>query len=109
SDASTCSPPSAQTALRFLWSERSESLLCFTAHPPGCTRWGTSHECGPCRPEQSEGSVALGITFGLALDFRSAIRTLDQQLGQLVELCHLAERLGFASVTAGEGYPVGPG
>src|SRR5437762_105059 len=51
----------------------------------------------------------MGVTFGLALDFRSAVRTLDQQLAQYVELCRLAERHGLASVTAGETHPVGPG
>src|SRR5262245_9765897 len=51
----------------------------------------------------------MGMTFGLALDFRSAVRTLDQQLAQYVELCRVAERYRFASVTAGEAYPVGPG
>lgn len=50
----------------------------------------------------------MGLTFGLALDFASLTRTLDRQLEQYVPLIHLAETLGFDSVSAGEGYPQRP-
>jgi alkanesulfonate monooxygenase SsuD/methylene tetrahydromethanopterin reductase-like flavin-dependent oxidoreductase (luciferase family) len=48
------------------------------------------------------------MKFGLALDFASPNRTLDQQLDRYIELLRLAERYGFESVTAGEGYSTKP-
>lgn len=46
----------------------------------------------------------MGITMGLAVDFQSPTRTLDQQLDGFRQLIAVAERHGFDSVTAGEGY-----
>jgi len=51
----------------------------------------------------------MSIRFGLALDFRSAVRTLDEQLARYIELIRLGERYGFESVTAGETYAARPG
>lgn len=48
----------------------------------------------------------MGVTFGLALDFQSPVRTLDQQIDRHLDLIRLAERYGYDSVTAGEGYSV---
>jgi alkanesulfonate monooxygenase SsuD/methylene tetrahydromethanopterin reductase-like flavin-dependent oxidoreductase (luciferase family) len=49
------------------------------------------------------------VKFGLALDFATAERTMEQQLDRYVELIKIAERYGFDSVTAGETYPTQPG
>ncbi|HZT08906.1 MAG TPA: LLM class flavin-dependent oxidoreductase [Chloroflexota bacterium] len=48
------------------------------------------------------------MKFGLALDFATPVRTLDQQIDRYVELLRVAERHGFDSVTAGEGYATRP-
>jgi len=50
----------------------------------------------------------MAMTFGLALDFATPVRTLDQQLDRYMELIHLGEQHGFDSVTAGEGYATRP-
>jgi alkanesulfonate monooxygenase SsuD/methylene tetrahydromethanopterin reductase-like flavin-dependent oxidoreductase (luciferase family) len=51
----------------------------------------------------------MRMKFGLALDFAHPTRPLHEQLDRYVELLRIAERYGFDSVTAGEGYPVAPG
>src|SRR5581483_6861144 len=48
------------------------------------------------------------MKFGLALDFATPVRTLDQQLDRFMALLRLGERYGFDAVTAGEGYPTKP-
>src|SRR5215207_9458439 len=48
------------------------------------------------------------MQFGLALDFMTAERTLAEQLDRYVQLIQVAERHGFDSVTAGEGYITRP-
>ena len=48
------------------------------------------------------------MRFGLALDFMTAERTLAEQLDRYVPLIQVAERHGFDSVTAGEGYIARP-
>ncbi len=50
----------------------------------------------------------MAMKFGLALDFATPVRTLDQQLDRYMELLRLGERYGFDSVTAGEGYGTHP-
>ncbi|MEA2638635.1 MAG: hypothetical protein QOF51_29 [Chloroflexota bacterium] len=50
----------------------------------------------------------MDVTFGLALDFRSLMRRLDEVLAGYEALLHLAENQGFDSVSAGEGYPLRP-
>src|ERR1051326_4851152 len=49
------------------------------------------------------------MTFGLAIDFRSAQRPLDEQLDRVAALAQIAEQQGFDSISAGENYPTSSG
>ena len=51
----------------------------------------------------------MPITFGLAIDFRSALLQLDEHLDRIAALAHIAEEQGFDSISAGENYPASPG
>src|SRR5439155_13024656 len=53
-------------------------------------------------------SRETSMKFGMALDFATPVRSLDQQLDRYMELIRLAERYGFDSLTAGEGYATRP-
>jgi alkanesulfonate monooxygenase SsuD/methylene tetrahydromethanopterin reductase-like flavin-dependent oxidoreductase (luciferase family) len=48
------------------------------------------------------------MKFGLALDFATPVRRLDQQLDHYMDLIRIGEGYGFDSVTAGEGYATRP-
>src|SRR5687768_370506 len=48
------------------------------------------------------------MTIGMAMDFATPQRQLDQHLERCLELIRLGEAHGFDSVRAGESYPASP-
>jgi alkanesulfonate monooxygenase SsuD/methylene tetrahydromethanopterin reductase-like flavin-dependent oxidoreductase (luciferase family) len=50
----------------------------------------------------------VGLTIGMAIDFATPTRRLDQHLDRCLELIRLGEAHGFDSVWAGESYPASP-